>query len=85
LLRAEAGFDGGSASLVPFDDPGDERVLSFRLSRQGLFQHLDDVSRRQQFETRLVGHALFDDEQHRQHDECDMVMQGDAQKLSLHV
>ena len=46
-------FDGASPSLVPLDDPGDERVLAFRFARQGLFQHLDDVARRQQFEARL--------------------------------
>ena len=47
LLGAEAGFDGAASSLVPLDDAGDQRVLSFGFSRQGLFQDLDDVARGQ--------------------------------------
>ena len=47
LLRAEARFDSAASSLVPLDNAGDERVLSFGFSRQGLFQHLDDVARGQ--------------------------------------
>jgi len=82
LLRPKAGFDRAASSFVPLDDAGDERVLSLRFARQGLFQHLDDVAWRQQFEARLAGHALFDDEQHRQHDDRDVVMPGSpAQRL----
>jgi hypothetical protein len=32
-----------------------------RLARQALFQHLDDVAGRQQFQTRLMGGALLGD------------------------
>jgi len=76
LLRAEARFDGGAPSLVPFDDPGDQRGLAFGFERQGLFQQLQDVAGRHQFGPRVTSRAPFDDEQHRQHDERDMMMPG---------
>ena len=50
LLRSESGIDGGSALSAALDDPGDEHVLSLGLCAQGLFQYLDDVAERQQFE-----------------------------------
>ena len=55
-------------------DAGDQRLLSFRLARQTLFQHLDDVARRKQFQARLMRGALLGDEQHRQHHHGGMVV-----------
>jgi hypothetical protein len=44
-------------------DPGHQRGLPIRLARQGFFQHLDDVARRQQRQARLMGNTLLSDEQ----------------------
>src|ERR1700728_5399325 len=64
LLRAEAGLDGGQSALVAGIDPGDERFLAFGFSRQRLFQYLDDVTGRQQFQARRRVSALFGDVLH---------------------
>ena len=74
MLIAKSGFDGASPTRVAFVDARDERLASLRFSRQGLLEHLHDVARRQQLQARLLGHALFRYEQHRQHHHRDVVM-----------
>src|SRR5271170_2712956 len=74
VLIAKSGFDGASPTRVAFVDARDERLASLRFSRQGLLEHLYDVARRQQLQARLLGHALFYYEQHRQHHHRDVVM-----------
>jgi hypothetical protein len=43
-------------------DAGDQGLLAFGLAGHALFQHLDDVARRQQFQARLMRGALFGDD-----------------------
>ena len=74
MLSAEARFDRDSSACVPRINPGDEGILAFRLARQGLLPHLEDVARRQQFKPGLLGHPLFGNEQHRQHDHGDVMV-----------
>jgi hypothetical protein len=40
-------------------DPGDECLSALRFARQCLFEYLDDVARRQQFQAWLMRRALF--------------------------
>jgi hypothetical protein len=74
-LRAESGFDSAISPLVPLDDAGEGRVLSFWFSRQSFPQRPDNVARRRQFKlASLFGQVLFDDEKHRPHYDRDVVM-----------
>ena len=59
---------------VALVDSGDQSLLALGLVRQGFFQHLDDVSWRQQFQARLMRGALLGDEQHGQHHHGDVVV-----------
>src|SRR3954463_8606075 len=81
-LCAAACHDGAAPAGVALVDAGDQRVLTLRLARQGLFQHLDDVARRQQRKSWLVGSPLFGDEQHGEHHHGDVVVPGEP---ALHL
>ena len=74
LLRPVAGFNGSTPACMSLVDPRDQCLSALRFARQSLFQHLDNVARCQQLQTRLMRSALLGDEQHREHDHGDVVV-----------
>ena len=55
LLRPVAGFNGSTPACMSLVDPRDQCLSALRFARQSLFQHLDNVTRCQQLQTRLKG------------------------------